>query len=82
MATIAKVGKKGEVVLKKPERDIAGIKPGDKVIIIGRPGEIIIRKIPSLEELLRKPPKIKLTIEELKKLREDVRKEIEERLLK
>ena len=82
MATIAKVGKKGEIVLKKPERDVAGIKPGDKVIIIGQPGEIIIRKIPSLEELLRKPPKIKLTLEELKKLREEVRKEIEERLLK
>ncbi len=81
MPSIAKVGKRGEIVLKKPERDIAGIKPGDEVVIIGRPRGIIIRKLPSLESLLSKPPKIILTLEELKKLRREIRKEIEERLL-
>ena len=80
MPSIARVGKKGEIVLKKPERDIAGIKPGDEVVIIGRPRGIIIRKIPSLESLLSKSYKVVLTLEELKKLRREIRKEIDERL--
>ena len=80
MTSIAKVGKKGEIVLKKPERDIAGIKPGDEVVIIGRPRGLIIKKLPSLKSLLEKPPLVTLTLDELKKLREEIRKEIEERL--
>jgi len=80
MPSVAKVGKKGEIVLRKSEREIAGIKPGDEVVIIGYPKGILIKKIPTLEQLLSKPPKIELTLEELKKLRKEVRKEIEERL--
>jgi len=80
MASVSKVGKKGEIVLKKPERDIAGIKPGDYVAIIGRPNAIIIKKIYSLEELLNRPKKVRLTLEELKKLRKEIRDEINKRL--
>ncbi|MHA1470809.1 MAG: AbrB/MazE/SpoVT family DNA-binding domain-containing protein [Candidatus Asgardarchaeia archaeon] len=54
MTSIAVVGKKGELILKKKEREIANIKPGDKVLIIGMPGEIIIRKVPDIEQLLKR----------------------------
>jgi len=49
------VGKKGEILPKKPLRDIAGIKPGDQVLIEAHPGEFIIKKIYSVEEALAMP---------------------------
>jgi bifunctional DNA-binding transcriptional regulator/antitoxin component of YhaV-PrlF toxin-antitoxin module len=49
------VGKKGEILPKKPLRDIAGIKPGDEVLIEAFKGELIIKKIYSIEEALSMP---------------------------
>jgi len=79
MTSTARVGKRGEIVLRKAEREAAGIKPGDMVVISGRPGEIVIRKVPTLEEILSRPCKVKVSVNELKKLREDFRRELEER---
>ena len=49
------VGKKGEILPKKPLRDIAGINPGDEVFIEAFKGELIIKKIYSIEEALKMP---------------------------
>ncbi len=49
------VGKKGEILPKKPLRDIAGINPGDQILIDASPGKFIITKIYSVEELLAMP---------------------------
>ena len=49
------VGKKGEILPKKPLRDISGIKPGDEVLIEAYQGELIIKKIYSVEEALAMP---------------------------
>lgn len=49
------VGKKGEIFTKKPLREAAGIKPGDEVIIEARKGELIIKKIYSVDEALNMP---------------------------
>ena len=37
---------------KKPLRDLSGIQPGDEVIIEANEGELIIKKIYSIDELL------------------------------
>ena len=50
-----KVGKKGEILPKKPLREISGINPGDNVLIEAHPGQLIINKIYSVEELLEMP---------------------------
>ena len=50
-----KVGKKGEILAKKPLREISGIKPGDQVLIEANPGELIIKKIYTVEEALAMP---------------------------
>ncbi len=50
------VGKKGEILPKKPLREISGINPGDEVIIEAHQGELIIKKIFSVEEALAMPP--------------------------
>ena len=49
------VGKKGEILPKKPLRDVAGIKPGDEVTIEAHQGKFIIKKIYSIEEALAMP---------------------------
>lgn len=46
------VGKKGEILPKKFLRVISGISPGDKILIEAYPGELIVKKIFSVEELL------------------------------
>ena len=71
------VGKKGEILPKKPLRDIAGIKPGDEVFIEAFKGELIIKKIYSIEEALNMaviatgtPTSIEKDIEEQRKMQE------------
>jgi len=49
------VGKKGEILPKKPLREVSGINPGDEVIIEAHKGELIIKKIFSVEEALTMP---------------------------
>jgi len=77
MTSIAVVGKKGELILKKKEREIANIKPGDKVLIIGMPGEIIIRKVPDIEQLLKRKLDMKpIDIQEWESERRRLRREM------
>jgi len=49
------VGKKGEILPKKLLREMAGINPGDEVLIEAFKGELIIKKIYSIEEALSMP---------------------------
>lgn len=51
----SKVGKKGEILPKKPLRELSGIKPGDNAFIEAQPGRLIINKNFSVEELLQMP---------------------------
>ena len=67
------VGKKGEILPKKPLRDLAGISPGDEVLIEAFKGELIIKKIYSIEEALAMPIISSGTPESIEK---DIEKEI------
>ena len=76
------VGKKGEILPKKPLRDAPGIKPGDEVLIEAHQGEIIIKKIYSVEEALAiptiatgTPESIEKDIEEERQLQEKLTNE-------
>lgn len=59
------VGKKGEILPKKPLRELAGINPGDNVIIEAFKGELIIKKIYSIKEALSLPKLAKGTPESI-----------------
>jgi len=73
-----KVGKKGEILPKKPLRELSGINPGDDVIIEAHPGELIIKKIYSMEELLDMPIISEGTAESVEKdIEEEVKRQIE-----
>ena len=77
MAIVAKVGKKGEIVIRKSIREKAGIKPGEYVLLTLRDREIIIKKIGSAKDLLEMPKLVKLSKEELEKIRRKIHKEME-----
>ncbi len=49
------VGQKGEILPKKRLREFSGIKPGDEILIEALEGEIIIKKIYSIDEALSMP---------------------------
>jgi bifunctional DNA-binding transcriptional regulator/antitoxin component of YhaV-PrlF toxin-antitoxin module len=49
------MGNKGEILPKKAQRELAGIRPGDKILIEAREGEIIVRKVLSFRELMNLP---------------------------
>lgn len=59
--------KRGEILPKKPVREMAGLLPGDKVCIEAVPGKMVIRKIYSVEELFRRPHLATISVENLDK---------------
>ncbi len=63
----AKIGNKGEILPKKVLRETSGFKPGDEVIIEASPGQMSIRKIHTVDELLKMPRIGHGTAEELEK---------------
>ena len=50
------VGKRGEIYAPKKLREMAGINPGDRLVITYEGGRIVIEKKPSGLDLLRRPP--------------------------
>jgi bifunctional DNA-binding transcriptional regulator/antitoxin component of YhaV-PrlF toxin-antitoxin module len=66
------VGKNGKILPKKSLMVYAGIKPGDKVLVEAFEGELLIKKIYSLEEALSIPTIVKETPENIEK---DINKE-------
>jgi len=77
MQETTKVGNKGEILPKKALREMAGIKPGDHVSVEARPGELLIRKIYSVEEALNLPGFSEGTAEEIEKEIEEEAKQQE-----
>ena len=74
-----KVGKKGEILPKKPLRELSGINPGDDILIEAYPGELIIKKIYSMEELLEMPIISEGTAESVEKdIEEEVKRQTDE----
>ena len=55
LAEETKIGKKGEILAKKKLRLRAGLQPGDRIIIEARDGQLLIRKILTVEEALALP---------------------------
>ena len=71
---ILKVGSKGEIYTTKEVREKIGIKAGGRVRAIIREGELIIKPLPSIEELVKRPKLVKITPEEAEKISEKVQK--------
>ncbi len=69
------VGKKGEILAKKTLRKISGIKPGDEILIEAHLGQLLIKKIYSIDELLEMSIISEETAEEIaKEIKEESKK--------
>ena len=66
---IGKVGSKGELFPPKEIRTILGLKSGDKVEYRIIHGTLVVERIPSVEELLKKPKKVSISVDEIKENR-------------
>lgn len=73
--TTLKVGKKGEIFTSADIRKRANIKEGGKVKANVVGNKLIIEAIPSIQELLRRPPVIRTTTREIEKTSEEMQKD-------
>jgi len=64
-----RVGSKGELFPPKEIREKLGLKPHTKVIYRVEEGRLIVEPIPSLEEVLKEPPEVEITLEEFYEFR-------------
>ena len=69
MIIIGRVGSKGELFPPKEIREKLGLKPHTKVIYRVEKGRLIVEPIPNIEDLLKEPPEIEITLEEFYKFR-------------
>ena len=67
--SIGRVGSKGELFPPKELREKLDLRPRRRVLYRERDGVLIVEPVPSVEELLEKPPKVEVTLEELRGLR-------------
>ena len=73
-----KVGKKGEIYTTAKLRKILNLKPGSTVIAkVVSEGKLLIEVTSTIEELLKKPKKVKLSVEEIENLSVEVQKEVD-----
>ena len=72
-----KVGKRGEIYTTAKLRRILNLKPGSTVIakVVGE-GKVLIEVTPTIEDLLERPKKVKLSVEEIEKLSVEAQKGI------
>jgi bifunctional DNA-binding transcriptional regulator/antitoxin component of YhaV-PrlF toxin-antitoxin module len=72
----SKLGKKGEIYTDKRIRELVGLKPEDEIYILAKPGVLIVKKIPSIDEILSKEPLASISIEEFERISESMQKEV------
>lgn len=70
-----KVGSKGELFPPKEIREQVGLKPGHSVVYRVVNGRLIVEKILTPEEILAKPSKVVVSLEELKRDRLELSEE-------
>jgi len=73
-----RVGSKGELFPPKEIREKLGLKPHTKVLLHVADGKLIVEPIPSLEDLMSREPVVTITIEEFRKFREELSRQVEE----
>jgi len=68
----SRVGSKGELFPPKEIRETLGLQPHVKVIYRVVDGRLLVEPVPSLEDIMREPTSVKITLEELHALRKEL----------
>lgn len=74
---ISRVGSKGELFPPKEIREKLGLKPHTKVIYKVENGRLIVEPVPGIEEVLKEPPLVEVTLEEFHKFRKELSRKVE-----
>ncbi|RLG74608.1 MAG: hypothetical protein DRO23_06225 [Thermoprotei archaeon] len=77
MGVEGRVGSKGELFPPKEVREKLGLKPHMKVIYRVENGRLIVEPIPTLEDVLEKPPEVEISLEDFHRFRKELSKEAE-----
>ncbi len=77
MSIEGRVGSKGELFPPKELREKIGLKPHMKVIYRVQDGKLIVEPIPSIEDVLKEPKPVKISVEEFYKFRKELSKSAE-----
>jgi len=75
--TESRVGSKGELFPPKDIRESLGLRPRVKVIYKVVDGRLLVEPVPTLEEILREPPSLEITLEEFHSIRRELSKKAE-----
>jgi AbrB family looped-hinge helix DNA binding protein len=74
---ILKIGSKGEIFPPKEIRKKLGFEPDQPIILYVNKDQLIIRKVYSIEEILKSPPKVKISYHAWKQFKDDLSEEYE-----
>lgn len=74
---ILKIGSKGEIFPPKDIREKLGLEPDQPIILYVHNDQLIIRKIHSLEEVLKSPPKVKISYHVWKQFKDELSEEFD-----
>lgn len=74
---ILKVGSKGEIFPPKEIRKKLGLKPDQPISMTIQDDKLIIKKIYSIEEILKTPPKTKISYHAWKEFKKDLSEDLE-----
>lgn len=72
-----RVGSKGELFPPKEIREKLGLRPRVRVIYGVEEGRLLVEPVPSLEEVLKEPPAVKITLEEFHGFRRELSRKAE-----
>lgn len=73
----SRVGSKGELFPPKEIRERLGLRAHAKVLYRIEDGRLVVEPIPTLEEALKEPPSLEITLEEFHKLRKEISRKAE-----
>jgi len=71
------VGSKGELFPPKAIRERLGLRPRVRVIFRVDGGRLVVEPIPSIEEVLKEPQPVEVTLEELRRTRDELSRKAE-----
>ena len=74
---IGKVGSKGEIFPPKHIREELGLSSDQPILMTIHNGQLIIRRLHSLDEILNRPPKVTISHHAWKKFRGKLSRDVE-----
>jgi len=73
----SRVGSKGELFPPKEIREKLGLRAHVKVIYKIEEGRLVVEPVPSLEDVLKEPPSVEVTLEEFHGFRRELSRKAE-----